>query len=134
MSIVSYLAGGISERMMTPKRASMAASIGSVLTRFPVASAKRQAPTFAGTSLQRVDLDRWQSGFAQGHFQRPVITPGRLEDDARGPVWCDPGDQLGVTFALVRELAGNSLGMDMDIEVLFRDIDANGDFVRRLCY
>ena len=45
-----------------------------------------------------------------------------------------PPFMFGVPIAIVRELAGDSFGMKMDIEVLFRDIDANGDFVTRLCY
>jgi len=112
----------------------MAASIGSVLTRFPVAPRLRRDKLGETAGLQRVDLDRRQSGFAQGQFECPVITSGRLEDDTRGLVQFGPGDQFGVIFAIVGEPAGNSLGVEMDIEMFFRDVDANGDFVRRRCY
>jgi hypothetical protein len=112
----------------------MAASIGSVLTRFPVAPRLRRDKLGETASLQRVDLDRRQSGFAQGHLECSVIPPGRLEDEAGGLVWRGPGDQLGMTLAIIGELTGSSLGEEMRIEVFFRDIDADGDFGGDACY
>jgi hypothetical protein len=86
------------------------------------------------TGLKRVDLDARQSGLAQGHFQCPVIGTCGLEDDARWVLGRRPGDQFGMAFTVIGELLNAACRVGVNIEMVFRDVDADGGLIGCWCY
>ena len=85
---------------------------------------------FAG-GLQRVELDGGQGGLAQRHLKGAVVSAGGFEDDAAWLFGSDPGDQPGDALAVVGKALGTALWMEMDVELVFRDIDAEADLICR---
>lgn len=81
-------------------------------------------------SLPWIDLDARQAGLGEGVLQSSVISACCLEDDAGGLSRCDPDNQPGVAGAIVVELLEAAFGVNVDIEMIFRDVDADGDVDR----
>jgi hypothetical protein len=77
--------------------------------------------------LPGVDLDARQGGAGERFLQAPMVGPGGLEDDAGRMFGGDPDDQPGVTGVIVAELLDAALGVNMDIEMTLRDVDADSD-------
>jgi hypothetical protein len=46
-------------------------------------------------------------------------------------VWGGPGNQPGMAGAIVGERLDAAFGVNMDIEMIFRDVDADRDLIRR---
>src|SRR5580692_4050101 len=75
--------------------------------------------------LTRVDLDERQAGLGQGVLEGAVIRSGGLKDHARR-IAADPDDQGLVASFVIAEPAAGAVGHAMDVEGLFRNIDADG--------
>lgn len=58
-----------------------------------------------------------------------MVSAGCLEDDAGRVSGRDPGDQSGIASAIVGELLDAAFGVDVDIEMIFRDVDADSDLL-----
>jgi hypothetical protein len=63
-----------------------------------------------------------------------MIGAGCFEDDACRLFRRNPGDQPGMAGAIVGELLKAAFGVDVDIEMILRDVDADGDLICRWCY
>src|ERR1700710_1424597 len=57
-----------------------------------------------------------------------------LEDDACWLPQGYPGDQFGMAFPIIVESCHRLFRMSVNIKAVFRDVDTDGDLIRRLCY
>jgi hypothetical protein len=75
--------------------------------------------------LTGADLDEWQAGLGQRVLEGAVIRAGGLKDHARG-LPADPDDEGLVASLIIGETTGGSIAQAMNIEVVFRDVNADG--------
>ena len=74
----------------------------------------------------RIDLDERNAGGAQRAFEGALIGAGRLEHDAVCRSVCEPFDQCFVTALVVGKAPACAVGQAVGVEMVFRDIDADG--------
>jgi hypothetical protein len=79
------------------------------------------------TGLQRIDLDQRQLA-RQRRLEGPVIGPCRFEDDAGDRRLAEPADQGPEAPGRVLEPPRRLVFQSEDVEMGFRDVDANGMF------
>ncbi len=76
--------------------------------------------------LKRVDLDHWQPGLPKAPFESVVIGAGGFKDEALSLVLLgEPVDQGCEAFAVVGEPARQVVRVEVDVEHVFRDVDAD---------
>jgi len=72
-----------------------------------------------------IELRKGQAGPVQRPLQGGMIAAGRLEGDA-GDVAADPGDERPVPGGVVGDAAGLAARPAAGVEMVFRDVDADG--------
>jgi hypothetical protein len=75
--------------------------------------------------LQRIDLDHGNAGIAELALEAAMIGAGGLEDDAMDFGLAEPCEQGFNADGGVCELPGDGLGVEVDVESEFGDVDAD---------
>ena len=75
--------------------------------------------------LQRIDLDHGHTGIAEPAFKSVVIGTCRLEDDAVDRPLAEPCQQVRDAGHGVGKVPGYGLGVEINVEGRFGDVDAN---------
>ena len=117
-SRVALRAGRTGGSNSAAKRASMAASIASVLACRPRRFG--EAPGVA-----RIDLDQRQAGRGQAALEGAVTGAGGLERNPGDPEALQPGDQGGAAPGVVGEPADLAGRVEMHLKRVFGDVDAD---------
>ncbi len=77
------------------------------------------------SGLQRVDFDHGQAGLAELALEDAMIGAGWLEDDAADRALFEPRQQGCDAGGVVGELSRDGLGVEIDVECVFGDVDAD---------